>query len=113
MQTVSPDVPPEPVQPDLCGCGPRSGDLKNARGYPQTGVGGGHFDTGHPLGSFASLLRREPCAIGRVARVLVDVIDLVACLIGEGRGGAQMRQEISVRGEDVELVLGLFLVLDV
>lgn len=107
MQRMRPDIPPEPIQPDLTHRRPRARDLKHARRDAQRRVGRHHLRTSHPLGPVAARLRGQLRPTGERAAVRgVQFVGLGAGAVGEGFGGAQVREEGAVGGEDVEFVRG-------
>lgn len=109
MKGVSPNIPPETVQPHLRGCGFGACDFEDARRDTQSCVGRDNLDTGHPLGQLASL---ACCKLLSLLRILtVYRVHNQAYLVGEGFGCTEMGEEVAVGGEDIELVCGPFFVL--
>lgn len=96
MQRMRPDIPPEPIQPNLGSRRPRARHLEHARGHPQRRVRGRHLDAGDPLSDLAAIFSGDLRAGRGVARVLVDCVELGAGFVGEGGRGAEVGEEVSV-----------------
>lgn len=104
MKRVSSHISPEPVQADLQRCRPCPCDLKHPRSNPQPGVSGDHLDTGYPFGDLSSLLRREGRPVCRVTAIKRS--KPLAGSISQRLAGAEVREEVTVSLEDIELVRG-------
>lgn len=111
MQGVRADVSPETVQTSLSGSGLGTSDLEDTAGYAETGVGGDNLDAGNPFGGFTADLGGDLGAVLEGVDILVQDVDLVAGSLGESGSSSQVSKEVTVGGEDVELILGLLLVL--
>lgn len=111
VKSVRPDIPPKTVESNLGGRRLCSRYLEHAGGHPQSGIGGYDLDARNPLGGFSSRLGGYFGSGGCVAGMVVEGIDLEPGLVCEDGRGAEVGEEISVGGENVEFILGLFLVL--
>lgn len=58
MQTMRPDIPPEPIQPHLPRRRSRPRHFKNTPGNPQRRIGRHDLDARNPLRHLSSLRRR-------------------------------------------------------
>ena len=98
MQRMCPHVPPKPIKPHLRRRGPRTRSLKHPARDSERRVRCDDLYARYPLGNFSAL------GCGDVALFAVeeiDVADLGAGDVGEGFGGAEMREERAVALEDV------------
>ena len=111
MQCVRSNISPETVQAGLSGSSLGTGDLEHTTGNAKASVRGNNFDTGNPFSSFTSDLSRDPGAVLESVDIVVQVVNLVACGLGERSGRSQVSEEVAVGGKDVELILRLLLVL--
>ena len=112
MQRMRPNVPPEPIQPNLLTRSFRASNFKHTRRDSEAGVRRHDFSASHPLSELSALPRRKLRARGKIPRVLcVDGADLFAGLVGEGYSGAQVGVEVAISSEDVEFVRCVFFVL--
>lgn len=106
MQRMRPHVAPEPIQPDLPRRRPRPRQLEDALRHAEPRVGRDDLDARDPLGDFGAQAGGQVaagCVFGRVAEAGVDEGDLVAGVVGQGFGGAEVGEEGAVAGEDGEL----------
>lgn len=104
MKRVSSHISPEPVQADLQRGRPCPGDLKHPRSNPQARVRGDHLDTSDPFGDLSSVLRREGRPVCRVTGIKRS--QPLAGSISQRLAGAEVREEVTVPLEDIELVRG-------
>lgn len=98
MQTVRPDIPPEPIQPHLPRRRPRARHFENPSRDPQRRIGRHNLDARDPLGHLSPLRGRD---VSFRAVAGVDVRDFGAGEVGQGFGGAEVREEGAVAGEYV------------
>lgn len=98
MQRMRPDIPPEAIQPHLPGRRPRARRFKHPPRDPQGRIGRHDLDARDPLRDLSPLRRRD---VSLRAVVGVDVGDFGAGEVGEGFGGAEVREEGAVAREDV------------
>lgn len=108
MESMSADVAPESIQADLQCSSPRAGHLEDPRGNSKPHVRGDHLDASNPFRNFTSLVCSEARSIGRVT--FIECGELVTSTISQSLGGSEMREEVSVALEDVELFRGCVLV---
>ena len=102
MQRMRPNIAPEPIQPDLHRCRPGTSNLKDTRRYPQPNIRGNHLDTGNPLGQLTPLPGRQPWPVIRMLSIQGG--DLLSSPIRQRLGRAEMREEVPVPLENVELL---------
>ena len=110
MQGVSPDIPPEPIQPDFARRRSGTSHLKHPRGDPQPSIRRYHLGTSHPLGELTSFSCRQPSSVNRV--LPIELIRFLARSISQCLRSSEMSKKVAVSGKDVELIRGAFLVLD-
>lgn len=56
MQRMRSQIPPEPIQPNLCSRRPRARDFKHSRSDLETSVCRDDLETSNPFGKFTALL---------------------------------------------------------
>ena len=95
---MRPDIPPKAIKPHLRRPGPRPRRLKNPARDPERRVRCDHLDTRYPLRDFPPFGRGD---VSLFAVEEVDVADFGAGDVGEGFGGAEMREERAIALEDV------------
>ena len=99
---MRPHIPPIPIQPHLRRRCPGPSHLKHPAGNPERRIRRHNLHARHPLRHLAPLRRRD-VALGAVMEV--DIPDFVAGDVGEGFGGAEMREVGAVLLQD-ELFVG-------
>lgn len=98
---MCPDIAPEAIQAQATHRCARARGLENALRDAQARVRGHNLDACNPLGGFTALARGQRFAL--VGMREVDVGDDGAGAVGERFGGAEVREEGAVAGEDGEL----------
>jgi len=104
MQCMRPDIPPEPIQPNLLSRRPRPRYLKHPRRDPQADVSRHDLGAGNPLGDLTTQTRAD---IAFLAMSGVEVAEMGAGTVGQGFGSEEMCVKIAVALEDVEFVRGV------
>lgn len=93
---MRPNIPPEPIKPDLGRRRPRARHLEHPRRHPQPRVRGRHLDAGDPLRNLPAGLGGDLGAALGVGVVLPLCVELEGCSVGESGGGAEMGEEVAV-----------------
>ena len=98
MQRMRPHIPPEPIQPNLAARCPRPRHLKHPTRNPRRCIRRHNLHARNPLRYVSALLG---CDVPFRAVVDVDGGDFEAGDVGEGGGGAEVREEGAVALQNV------------
>lgn len=106
MQRMRPNIPPKAIQPDLRPRRPTPRHLKHAARHTQARIRGDHLHARHQLRELAPLARVQLPPVVAVG-VVVGGVELGgerAGAVGQRVGGGQVRVEVAVALEHVELL---------
>lgn len=96
MQRMRPNIPPEPIKPNLGRGSPRARSLEHPRRHPQPRVRSHNFDARDPLRNFSASFGGDLGPALRVDVILILSVELEGGPVGEGCGGAEVGEEVAV-----------------